>query len=421
MAESMNVSKTRLCGKILKKLMDHKGGWLFHKPVDPVLYGIPDYFDVIRNPMDLGTVKKKLTNKQYVTASEFAADVKLTFSNAMKYNPPGNDVHAVAEQLNRIFDSEWRLVVRKWSSGNPVQEKRPMKAVKAQAAMNTKSVIPRGLVAHSTSLTKEPSMNTMSSKVKIRFFVRGSENISLKVGNQDCPLDNPLTCTKDNGRVSRIQSNENNILLNGNESPSCHSTSPPASSEQGEEDLEPLSPSKALRIAMLKKRFAGTIVKAQQNALLDHGKEIDLAKLQLEKERLEKRQQEEKARIEAQVKAAEAAAQLKLEEEMRMKREQERKAARLALHMMKKTVDIDNSDFLKDLENLCQKWQLNPPSKLIVDFVHGIELPQGLGSPLEALGLFMKKDLEEEVEYEMDSVSTSLNADAEEGEISCCQ
>lgn len=34
--------------------------------------------------------------------------------------------------------------------------------------------------------------------------------------------------------------------------------------------LEPLSPSKALRIAMLKSRFAGTIVKAQQNALLDH-------------------------------------------------------------------------------------------------------------------------------------------------------
>jgi len=89
---------------------------------------------------------------------------------------------------------------------------------------------------------------------------------------------------------------------------------------------------------------------------------------------------------------------------------------------MKKTVDIDNSDFLKDLENLCQKWQLNPPSKLIVDFVHGIELPEGLGSPLEALGLFIKNDLEEEVEHEMeDSVSTSLNADVEEGEISCSQ
>ncbi|CAN6183495.1 unnamed protein product [Urochloa humidicola] len=425
MAESMNVSKTRLCGKILKKLMDHKGGWLFHKPVDPVLYGIPDYFDVIRNPMDLGTVKKKLTNKQYATDIEFAADVRLTFANAMKYNPPGNDVHAVAEQLNRIFDSEWRSVIRKWNGRNPVQEQKPMKATKPQAAMKSKSLIPGGLVTCSSSLAKEPSINAISSKLKIKFFVRGSENTSLKASGQERSIDNSLACSKENDKMSRIQSNENSVLSNGNESSSGNSTSPVASSEQGEESylhLEPLSPSKALRIAMLKSRFAGTIVKAQQNALLDHGKEVDLAKLQLEKERLEKRQQEEKARIEAQVKAAEAAAQLKLEEEMRTKREKERKAARLALHMMKKTVDIDNSDFLKDLENLCQKWQLNPPSKLIVDFVHGIDLPQGLGSPLEALGLFIKKDLEDEVEQEMeDSVSTALKADVEEGEISCCQ
>lgn len=89
---------------------------------------------------------------------------------------------------------------------------------------------------------------------------------------------------------------------------------------------------------------------------------------------------------------------------------------------MKKTVDIDNSDFLKDLENLSKMWELNPPGKLIVDFVDGIDLPPGLGSPLERLGLFMKKDLEEEVEHEMeDSVSPSTEIDVEEGEISFCQ
>ena len=172
-----------------------------------------------------------------------------------------------------------------------------------------------------------------------------------------------------------------------------------------------MSPTKALRAAMLKRRFAGTIVKAQQKALLDHGQQIDPAKLQLEKERLEKRQQEEKERIEAQVKAAEAAAQFKLDEELRKKREREREAARLALHMMKKTVDIDNSDFLKDLENISKKWELNPPAKLIVDFVDGMELPPGLGSPLERLGLFMKRDMEE-VEDEMEDSPTSVDVDS---------
>ncbi|KAL6840686.1 hypothetical protein ACP4OV_029550 [Aristida adscensionis] len=425
MVETMNVSKARLCGKILMKLMEHKGGWLFAKPVDPVLYGIPDYFDVIRNPMDLGTVKKKLTNKQYVSTSEFAADVRLTFSNAMRYNPPGNDVHTIAEQLNRIFETEWKSVERKCSNGrHPLQEQQPMKV---RAAVNSKSVITKELLASSNSLAKEPLINAISSKVKIKFSVRGLNTSSKdthihSTGSRECSVHSSLPPTKENTKVSRIEPNNNSFESNGNESLSCNSTSPLSSSGQGDSNLhlEPLSPSKALRVAMLKSRFAGTIVKAQQNALLDHGMEIDPIKLQLEKERLEKLQQEEKARIEAQVKAAEAAAQLRFEEEMRMKREQERKAARLALHMMKKTVDIDNSDFLKDLENFCQKWQSNPPPcKLIVDFVDGIELPSGLGSPLEALGLFIKKDLEEEVEHEMaDSISPALNADVEEGEVS---
>jgi hypothetical protein len=54
----------------------------------------------------------------------------------------------------------------------------------------------------------------------------------------------------------------------------------------------------------------------------------------------------EKERIEAQVKAAEAAAQFKFDEEMRMKRERERKAARLALHMVLAACHLLSSEFL---------------------------------------------------------------------------
>ncbi|KAM0850349.1 hypothetical protein ACQ4PT_053147 [Festuca glaucescens] len=434
-AESMNVSKTRVCRNILGKLMAHPGGWLFHQPVDPVLFGIPDYFDVIRNPMDLGTVKKKLTNKSYFSTDGFAADVRLTFSNAMKYNPPGNQVHSVAEQLNIMFDSEWKLYERKWRDRNLVLGQLQMKVIKARAPVNSKPVISRGLVSCSNSIAKKTLTDAISSKVKIKFSVRGSGQTLSKgvidapfqaTGSRDGSLNLPIPCTKESAKISKVRPSKDSSQSNGNGSRSCSdtSTSPLASYGLGDGSYlhdEPLSPTKALRAAMLKSRFAGTIVKAQQKALLDHGQQIDPAKLQMEKERLEKRQQEEKERIEAQVKAAEAAAQFKFDEEMRMKRERERKAARLALHMMKKTVDIDNSDLLKDLESMSKKWELNPPGKLIVDFVDGMELPPGLGSPLERLGLFMKKDLEEEVEHEMeDSVSPSMDVDVEEGEIGCC-
>jgi hypothetical protein len=54
----------------------------------------------------------------------------------------------------------------------------------------------------------------------------------------------------------------------------------------------------------------------------------------------------ERARIEAQVKAAEAAAQRKLDEEMRIKREQEREAARLALRMVQPAYHFLTSKFI---------------------------------------------------------------------------
>lgn len=54
----------------------------------------------------------------------------------------------------------------------------------------------------------------------------------------------------------------------------------------------------------------------------------------------------EKERIEAQVKAAEAAAQFRLDEEMRIKREREREAARLALHMVLATCHLLTNAFL---------------------------------------------------------------------------
>uniref|UniRef100_A0ACD5WYR0 Uncharacterized protein n=1 Tax=Avena sativa TaxID=4498 RepID=A0ACD5WYR0_AVESA len=359
-AESMNANKTRVCKNILEKLMAHPAGWLFHQPVDPVLFGIPDYFDVIRNPMDLGTVKKKLTNKSYFCTDEFAADVRLTFSNAMKYNPPGNQVHSVAEELNIMFDSEWKLYERKWGNRNLVLGQLQMKVIKARPAVNSKPVVSRGLVSCSNSIAKKTLTDAISSKVKIKFSVRGSGQ-TLSKGVNDAPIRatvsrdgslNPsIPCTKESAKITKVQSSKHSSQSNGNESRFCSdtSTSPLASYGQGDGSYlhdEPLSPTKALRAAMLKSRFAGTIVKAQQKALLDHGQKVDPAKLQKEKERLEKRQQEEKERIEAQVKAAEAAAEFKLEEEIRMKREQQREAARLALQMVLAACHLLTSEFL---------------------------------------------------------------------------
>lgn len=110
---SLNSTLLKQCGNLLKSLMTHEHGWVFNKPVDPVELNIPDYFTVIKHPMDLGTIKKKLTSGQYSSPLDFLADVRLTFSNAMTYNPPGNHFHLLADTLCKFFEMRWKLIEKK--------------------------------------------------------------------------------------------------------------------------------------------------------------------------------------------------------------------------------------------------------------------------------------------------------------------
>ncbi|CAM6069315.1 unnamed protein product [Sphagnum tenellum] len=103
----------RDCGTLLKKLMGHKHAWVFNKPVDAEDWGILDYYTVIKKPMDLGTVKKKLESGYYTSPTGMADDVRLTFSNAMTYNPPGNDVYVMASTLGSTFEKLWKDIAGK--------------------------------------------------------------------------------------------------------------------------------------------------------------------------------------------------------------------------------------------------------------------------------------------------------------------
>ncbi|CDY09981.1 BnaC08g44700D [Brassica napus] len=98
------------CSALLERLMKHKHGWVFNAPVDVKGLGLHDYFTIIEHPMDLGTVKSTLTNNLYKSPREFAEDVRLTFHNAMTYNPPGQDVHIMAQVLLQMFEERWAVI-----------------------------------------------------------------------------------------------------------------------------------------------------------------------------------------------------------------------------------------------------------------------------------------------------------------------
>ncbi|KAG0522328.1 hypothetical protein BDA96_07G027500 [Sorghum bicolor] len=127
-ASSFNyTSSFKQCANLLKSLMGHGWAGPFLVPVDIVKLNIPDYFTIVKQPMDLGTIQKKMKAGMYSTPREFAADVRLTFSNAMNYNPVNNDVHLMAKTLSKNFETRWRLIEKKLPKPDekPPRDERP--------------------------------------------------------------------------------------------------------------------------------------------------------------------------------------------------------------------------------------------------------------------------------------------------------
>jgi len=101
----------------LKLLMGMQTAGTFSKPVDPAALHAPDYFRVIAVPMDLGTVREKLRMVSYENMLALAEDIRLTFQNAMTYNPAGHFVHSAAAALLSTFDGLCRATVSTYSGG----------------------------------------------------------------------------------------------------------------------------------------------------------------------------------------------------------------------------------------------------------------------------------------------------------------
>ncbi|XP_055507501.1 CREB-binding protein-like isoform X2 [Leucoraja erinacea] len=78
----------------------------FRQPVDPSLLGIPDYFDIVKNPMDLSTIKRKLDTGQYQEPWQYVEDVWLMFNNAWLYNRKTSRVYKYCTKLAEVFEQE---------------------------------------------------------------------------------------------------------------------------------------------------------------------------------------------------------------------------------------------------------------------------------------------------------------------------
>ena len=62
-----------------------------------------DYYEVIKNPMDLSTMEAKLENNQYANVDELTADAQLIFDNCRAYNPASSPYAKSATKLEKFL------------------------------------------------------------------------------------------------------------------------------------------------------------------------------------------------------------------------------------------------------------------------------------------------------------------------------
>ena len=70
---------------------------------------LPLYPNIIKRPMDIGTIKSKLDQSEYSSIFQFDKDMRLVWSNAKKFNQPGSNIYKSAELLRR----DWARIFSK--------------------------------------------------------------------------------------------------------------------------------------------------------------------------------------------------------------------------------------------------------------------------------------------------------------------
>ena len=93
---------------LLTELQNHAAAWPFLQPVNK--NEVPDYYDFIKEPMDLSTMEVKLDNNKYEKMEDFVYDVKLICNNCRLYNGENTSYFKYANRLEKFFNNKLKEV-----------------------------------------------------------------------------------------------------------------------------------------------------------------------------------------------------------------------------------------------------------------------------------------------------------------------
>ena len=91
----------------LLKLKMHKASWPFRMPVNPVSQAVPNYHEVVREPMDLKTIDNKIKGRLYKDLKEFDRDIRLIIANSYAFNSQDTVYYSLTKEFQGYYEQLW--------------------------------------------------------------------------------------------------------------------------------------------------------------------------------------------------------------------------------------------------------------------------------------------------------------------------
>ncbi|KAH8242762.1 hypothetical protein KR032_001874 [Drosophila birchii] len=88
---------------VVNALMRNRCSFHFRKPLGTNPMDLPNYHMLIKRPMDLSTILRRLNNNYYYQGKEAVEDVKLIFENCRQFNKEGSKIYEAGEELKSVF------------------------------------------------------------------------------------------------------------------------------------------------------------------------------------------------------------------------------------------------------------------------------------------------------------------------------
>lgn len=85
---------------VLETALSNGSSWPFREPVDVSL--APDYYQVVRSPIDISAMKSKNARKEYKSLEQLREDFALMFENCLFYNGEDSVYATAAEVLKKL-------------------------------------------------------------------------------------------------------------------------------------------------------------------------------------------------------------------------------------------------------------------------------------------------------------------------------